>query len=442
MLSVLLLVLAIAFIVVATARYRLHPFLALLIAALGFGLASGTPPDAVVKAINDGFGATSGGIGMVILLGTIIGAFLERSGGTRKLAEALLRLTGPRQTPAAMAILGYVVSIPVFCDSGFVILSSLCKACARSAGVPIAVAATALALGLYTTHALVPPTPGPLGAAALLGADLGLVVLYGLIAAAVATIAGWLYATLAGRSVPDAPGGSEAITDVAAEAPAAWHAALPIAVPTLLIVLRSLAQLPGHPFGSGGGAATASFLGQPLVAMAVGVALALTLPRRFDRAMLAPEGWTGKAVIDAAAIIAITAAGGSFGAVLKTAGVADTIGQALAGGNLGLFLPFLIAAGIKTAQGSGTVSCIMTAGIVAPLLPLLGLDGANGRALAVLAIGSGAMAVSHANDSYFWVVSQFSGMGTRTGYRMMTVGSLVEAVAGMAATMALAQFVL
>lgn len=445
MLPVLLLIAAIAFIVVATARYRLHPFLALLLASLGFGLASGLPPDAVVKAVNDGFGATAGGIGMVILLGTIVGAFLERSGGTLRLAAALLHVTGQRNTPLAMAVLGYVVSIPVFCDSGFVILASLCKACARSAGIAIAVTATALALGLYASHTLVPPTPGPLGAATLLGADLGRVVLCGLIVAAAATVAGWLYALAFGRNTetPEAGESKAAEPTVdSAHMPSTLRSALPILAPTLLIVLRSLAELPGRPFGTGMAAQTGAFLGQPVLAMLVGVGLALLLPRRLEAKMLSPDGWTGKAVVDAASIIAITAAGGSFGAVLKAGGVASVIGEALAGGNLGLFLPFLIAAGIKTAQGSSTVSCVMTAGIVAPLLPVLGLDGADGRVLATLAVGAGSMAVSHANDSYFWVVTQFSGLNARTGYRMLTGGSLVQALAAIAAVWAMSGLLL
>lgn len=190
MLLVLLLLLSIAFIVFATARLNLHPFLALLITAFGFGILSGMPLADVVKSVNEGFGGTIGSIGIVIIAGTIIGVFLEKSGGAFRLASSILRITGDRNAPLAMSVMGYLVSIPVFCDSGFVILSSLNKAVARKAGISLAATAIVLSLGLYATHTMVPPTPGPVAAAGILGADLGLVILWGMAIGAVATAAG------------------------------------------------------------------------------------------------------------------------------------------------------------------------------------------------------------------------------------------------------------
>lgn len=444
MLLILLLLLSIAFIIFATARLNLHPFLALLLTAFGFGIASGMPLGDVVKSVNEGFGGTIGSIGIVILAGTIIGVFLEKSGGAFRLATSILRLTGPRRAPLAMSIMGYVVSIPVFCDSGFVILSSLNKAMAHKAGISLAATAIALSLGLYATHTMVPPTPGPVAAAGILGADLGLVILWGLIVAAIATAAGWLFAILVAARVPiapyrpdeippgEAPAGdlSPADSPIEADAPAPGKSLIPITVPILLIVLRSIAELPAKPFGSGGIVPILSFLGQPVVALLIGVGLALTLPKRLDKTMLSTQGWVGQAVVDAAIIITITGAGGSFGKVLQNSGIAKVIGESLANAQLGIWLPFLIAAGIKTAQGSSTVSIITTAGLMAPLLPALGLDGPTAKALVTVAIGAGAMVVSHANDSFFWVVTQFSHMDTNTGYRLQTVGTLVQGLVG------------
>ncbi|HSO42397.1 MAG TPA: SLC13 family permease, partial [Rhodospirillales bacterium] len=180
MVLVILLLASIAFIIFATARLQMHPFLALLITAFAFGILSGMPLADVVKSVNDGFGGTIGYIGIVILAGAIIGTFLERSGGAFRLAESILKVTGERNVPATMSIMGFVVSIPVFCDSGFVILSSLNKALTRRAGISLATTAIALSLGLYATHTMVPPTPGPIAAAGIIGADLGLVILWGL----------------------------------------------------------------------------------------------------------------------------------------------------------------------------------------------------------------------------------------------------------------------
>ena len=452
MLLVLLLLVSIAFIVVATAKLNLHPFLALLLTAFFFGIASGMPLADVVKSVNDGFGGTIGSIGIVILAGTIIGIFLERSGGAFRLAAGILRLTGERNAPAAMSVMGYLVSIPVFCDSGFVILSSLVKAVAKRAAISLAAPAIALALGLYATHTMVPPTPGPVAAAGILGADLGLVILWGMVIGAVAAAAGWLFAvTVAARVYvppykagedPDAPGDAAgdtrdgaavpgtgagvAATPLPADAPGPFKSLVPIAVPILLIVLRSIAELPTKPLGTGGVVDLLGFLGQPVVALLIGVALALLLPKRLERDMLSTGGWVGQAVLDAAIIIVITGAGGAFGKVLQNSGIAKVIGDTLADANLGLWLPFLIAAGIKTAQGSSTVSIITTAGLMAPLLPALGFDTPTAKALVTVVIGAGAMVVSHANDSFFWVVTQFSNMDTRTGFRLHTVGTLVQ----------------
>ena len=432
---VLLLVVAIAAIIVATAKYKMHPFLALILTAFGFGILAGMPLADVVKSVNDGFGGTIGYIGIVILAGSIIGTFLERSGGAYRLAEAVLRLTGRKNVPAAMSIMGFTVSIPVFCDSGFILLTPLNKALTRRAGISLAGTAIALALGLYATHTMVPPTPGPIAAAGILKADLGLVIMWGLLVAAFAAFAGWLFAITVAARVPispDKPGEeAPALPDVT-DSPGAFRSSLPIFVPILLIVLNSIAQFPTKPLGTGVVLEALAFIGQPVVALLLGVGIALFLPKKLERAMLSDKGWVGQGIMDAAGIIIITGAGGAFGKVLQNSGIARVVGDALATSNLGILLPFLIAAGIKTAQGSSTVSIITTAGLMAPLLPALGLDGATATALTVVAIGAGAMVVSHANDSFFWVVTQFSNMSPEIGYRLHTVGTLAQGLVAIA----------
>ena len=424
---VILLLLSIAFIVLATTKLKLHPFLALLITAFAFGILSGMPLGEVVESVNAGFGGTIGYIGIVILAGAIIGSFLEHSGGAYRLATSVLRYTGEKNVPLAMGGVGFVVSMPVFCDSGFILLSSLMKALARKAGITLASCAIALSLGLYATHTMVPPTPGPVAAAGIIGADLGLVILWGLAVSIVALLGGWLFAVLVasriyispGEEPPDAPHQEQTM-------PSAGKSMLPIIVPLVLIVMRSIGEMPTKPFGENIGVALLSFLGQPVVALMIGVGLALLLPKKLETTMLSTDGWVGQAIVGAATIIIITGAGGAFGKVLQNSGIATVIGESLAHANLGIWLPFLIAAGIKTAQGSSTVAIITTAGLVAPLLDSLGLGGDTAKALVVVAIGAGAMVVSHANDSYFWVVTQFSNMDVKTGYRLQTLGTLVQ----------------
>ncbi|MGE4278259.1 MAG: GntP family permease [Magnetospirillum sp.] len=440
-----LLVLAIAFIIFATARLKMHAFLALLLTAFGFGILSGMPLDKVVKSVNDGFGGTIGYIGIVIILGSVIGTFLEKSGGAWRLAEGILKMSGKKNVPLTMSIMGYVVSIPVFCDSGFVILSSLNKALAKRAGISLAAGAIALSLGLYATHTMVPPTPGPIAAAGILNADLGLVILWGMIVAAIACAAGWLFAvTIAAKvDVPPYKEGEEP-EDLPNldQAPSVLSSLLPIFLPIILIVLKSIADFPSKPFGTGEVVGILAFVGQPVVALLIGFGLALFLPKKLDRDMLSNSGWLGQAIVSSAIIIMITGAGGSFGKVLQNSGIANVVGQGLSTWHMGIFLPFLIAAGIKTAQGSSTVSIITTAGLMAPLMVPLGFDEPTARALVVVAIGAGAMVVSHANDSFFWVVTQFSNMTPEQGYRLQTLGTLVQGLVGAIAVFVIATLVL
>ena len=199
----------------------------------------------------------------------------------------------------------------------------------------------------------------------------------------------------------------------------------PILVPIFLIVLKSFADYPTHPFGTGFLANLFSFVGNPLIALLIGVFLALLLPKKFDSKMLSASGWVGEGLLTAAIIILITGAGGAFGKVLQNSGIADVIGSQLSGFNIGLWLPFLIAAAIRAAQGSATVAIITTASILAPLTASLGLDSGMAKTLMVLAIGAGSFVASHANDSFFWIFTQMIKTDVRTGYKLMTLGSTV-----------------
>ncbi len=429
MLQVIALVAAIGFVVISTTAYRLHPFAALVIVAFGYGLATGMPLDDLVDAINSGFGDTIAYIGIVIIAGSIIGTFLHHSGGAAAIAEAMLRITGKRRVPLTMGLVGYVVSMPVYCDTGYVLLSPINQALARRANVSIAAGALALSLGLYASHTMVPPTPGPVAAAGILGADLGLVIVWGLVVSFVSLAVGLVFVRRYAANVilpPQLDTGDERHHDAASGQPNAWLAFLPVLLPITLIVGRSLSQLPAKPLGEGAFNQLVQNLGQPAVALLAGVALAMFLPQTFSRDMLSERGWIGEAIRKSALIIIITGAGGAFGRVLQVSGIADVVGDTAMNFEFGLLLPFLLAAAIKTAQGSSTVAIVTTASIVAPLLGSLGLDSEQARALTVVAIGGGSMVASHANDSYFWVVTQFSGMTVKQGYQLQTLGTLVQ----------------
>ncbi len=435
----ILLGISVVFIVTATTRLKLHPFLALLIAAFGYGVLSGTMSlEQVIKSVNDGFGGTIGYIGIVILAGTVIGTFLEKSGGAQNLAQSIIKLVGNRNVPLAMGIIGYIVSIPVFCDSAFVILSPLGKALSSKGRTSAVAAAIALSLGLYATHTMVPPTPGPVAAAGLLGADLGLVILWGAFISLGALAAGWIFAVKVAAKVnidPQIQSEEQFKEFDGGGGPSALKSIIPIVLPIVLIVIKSVCDLESHPFGVGSTADFIDFIGHPVVALLLGVFFAFLLPAKLNREMLSTSGWVGQAVISAATIIIITGCGGAFGKVLQNSGIADAVkGYLGEGTGLSIWLPFVIAAALKTAQGSSTVAIITTAGIMAPLMITLGLETPTARALVVVAIGAGSMVVSHANDSYFWVVTGFTGLSVNQGYKLQTLGTLIE---GMAAALTL-----
>ena len=425
---IILLLLAIAFIVISTTKFKLHPFLALIIAAIFYGLFSGIPLDQIIASVNNGFGSTISSIGIVIVIGCIIGTFLEESGGAYVMARSVLKLVGEKRVPLAMLLLGYFISIPVYADSGFVILTPLNRALSKKAGITLASSACALGLGLTITHCLVPPTPGPIAAAGIMGADLGLVILMGITASILPLLIAWLFVTKWATRIYIDPAPNENDQDIVEkvkDAPSAGKSFLPVVIPLLLIVLKSVSSFPSAPFGSGTFAKILGFIGEPVTALLIGMVLAFTLPKKFDKEMLSTTGWVGKALSSAAIIIMITAAGGSFGMILRDSGIADVLGDALSKYNLGIWLPFIIAAALKTAQGSSTVSIITTASIIAPLMTVMGFVSPLEKAVLVTALCSGAMIVSHVNDSFFWVVTQMSGMNVKTGYKLHTLGTLL-----------------
>jgi GntP family gluconate:H+ symporter len=428
---IILLLVSVLLIVVSTSRYRFHPFLALLFVAVFFGLLSGMPLDSIVASINEGFGNTIGQIGIVIIAGVIIGTFLEQSGGAYAMANRVLKITGKKQVPLTMSIIGYFVSIPVFADSGFVILLPLTKALSKEAKISLAGSASALALGLAVTHNLVPPTPGPIAAAGILEANLGLVIMLGIITSIPVLIAGWLFASKIASKVyidPNPDITPKEIEQILKTAPSAFKSFVPILLPILLIVMKSISDFPTVPFGDGLVKEIIGFIGEPVIALMIGILIAFTLPRKLERDMLSSTGWVGKALQNAAIIILITGAGGAFGMVLRNSGIATVLGDSLAGMSIGIFLPFIIASAIKSAQGSSTVALITTASLLAPMMASLGFDTNIARALVVLSIGAGSLVASHANDSMFWIFTQMTGMKVRTGFKIQTLGTAILGV--------------
>lgn len=433
------LVLTILFIIFATAKLKWHPFLVLILSAFLVALFYQVPLDTVAKTISDGFGGILGYIGLVIVFGTIIGLILEKTGAAIVMAETVINFLGPRFPTLTMSIVGAVVSIPVFCDSGFIILNSLKESLAERLQVSSVAMSIALATGLYATHTFVPPTPGPIAAAGNLGleSNLGLVIMVGIVVTTVAVLAGWLWSNRFLNVEPDnidadnvpvatAPANMKAREDYN-KMPSATMAFLPIIVPIVLICLSSVANFPTAPLGTSFLIDILVFIGNPLTALLIGLFLAFLLISGGDKTQQISDS-VAQGLVVAAPILLITGAGGAFGAMLKVTPIGDYLGTTLSALGLGIFMPFIVSAALKTAQGSTTVALVTTSAMVAPLLGQIGLDSDLGRVFCVMAIGAGAMTISHANDSFFWIVSQFSRMSVAQAYKAHSVATGIQGV--------------
>ena len=415
--------------VILISKFKWHPFLVLILSAYFVGMMTGMPADTIIGLIKKGLGGILGNIGIVIICGTIIGVILEKTGAALTMANTILKLVGRDKAPLTMSLTGFVTSIPVFCDSGFVILSPINRALAEKTGTSLAIMATALSSGLYATHCLVPPTPGPIIMADTLRADLGLTILTGLAISIPVMIAGYLYATKFARRYSIDANPDITLDDLLAKygkLPGAAKSFAPIVIPIILIAFKSIADFPAHPFGEGMIKSFLDFIGNPVTALILGVGAALLLVPERKRGD--SFTFTASGISSAASILVITGAGGALGQVLRELPLADVLSASLLQYHIGLLIPFIIALILKTAMGASTVSMIVTSAMIAPLMVKMGFTSEFAKVLTVMAIGAGSMTVSHANDSYFWVVSQFSDMETSVAYKCQTGVTLVQGV--------------
>ena len=433
-------ILSIVLMIFAISKLKIHPFLSIMGVSLLLAVVAGIKLIEIPGIIGDGFSGTFKSIGIVIIFGAMIGTLLEKTGAAIKLSDMVVRLVGKKRPELAILLMGWVVSIPVFCDSGFVILNPIRKALAKRTNASSVSMTVALSAGLYVSHVLIPPTPGPIAAASTLGIgnNLLLVIGFGALCSIFPLIAGYLYAMKIGKTVKSLDEIEEShetvktYEELVAEfgkLPNGFAALAPILMPILLMGISSIASMAKW---SGPFVNLLLFLGTPIIALAVGllfgVALLATAGKMEEFHSIADE--TLRTV---GPILFVTAAGGVLGKVIAVSGLVDFItAQSAVLKAVGIFFPFVMAAILKTAQGSSTVAITTTAGIVAPLMGVLGLATPALTALTVMAIGAGAMTVSHANDSYFWVVTNFGNMRVEDGYKTQTMMTLFMGIAAMA----------
>lgn len=422
---------------------RLHAFVALLVTSLVVAVAGGIPLERIAAEVQQQMGGTLGYIAVVIGLGAMFGEMLRRSGGAERVAQGLITAFGQRAAPWALAATGLVVAIPVFFDVALILLVPLVYSLAQRSGRSLLYYAIPLLAGIAVGHSFIPPTPGPVAVAGLLGADLGWVILIGLAAGVPATLVGglWFGRRVAQRIQLEVPefardGGQEEVALPGARRPSFGLVVGLIALPLLLILLGTVSAswLPEeHALRSG-----LAFVGHPFTALIVATLLSFRwLGTRLGFSREEVREMAGKSLEPVGMIILVTGAGGVFGKVLVSTGVGEAVAQWMADSRLPLvLLAFLLAAVVRVAQGSATVSMVTAAALVAPIVEV-GAPSPPQVATVVIAIACGATVLSHVNDSGFWLVSRLLGMSERQTLGVWTVMETVVGVTGLLVVLAL-----
>jgi GntP family gluconate:H+ symporter len=417
--QLVLLLSGIALIVYLTTRLKVHPFFALSLVSVLLGVGAQLPATEVLSIMKDGFGQVMKSLGFIIVLGTALGIMLERTGRTTAIAGYILRTIGARHAAFAMSITGLIVGMPIFCDSGFIVLSGLSNSMSRKAGLAAASVSVCLATGLYAVHCLIPPHPGAAAAAGIIGVDFGRVLLFGIPVALPSMLVGYGWAMYAGKSALFSGETESVETEAPTKHYSVLSSLLPLLVPILLIGLKSFLVAPTQ---TSLFAQVLAFVGDPSIALVIGLGLCFIGKGNRDRDTV--SAMLREAVEKSGGILVIIGAGGAFGHVLAATKIGDHFSEVLPLQHLGILFPFLLTFLLKTAQGSSTVAILTAASLTFPLLPALGLDTENGKLLCVLAMGGGSMMISHANDAYFWVISRFGGVAMEPMLKVYTVATI------------------
>lgn len=442
-LLIIVFVICIAVMIFAISKLKIHPFLSIMGISVIFAFIADISLKDIPSIIGAGFSGTFTSIGIVIILGALIGTVLEKTGGALKLSDMVIKVVGKKNPELAMLIMGWIVSIPVFCDSGFVILNPIKKALIKRTMTSTVAMSMALSAGLYISHVFIPPTPGPIAAANSLnvGNHLLIVIGMGVACSILPLIAGYFFAKYIGTKVKSSSELNntdetvqtyEELLASYGKLPNGFLAVSPIIVPILLMALASIFNMAKI---EGNISILVNFLGTPIIALAVGVIFSVITyfnQKKHTKEMQSFYDMTNDTLKIVGPILFVTAAGGVLGKVISSSSLVAFITEnATIFESIGIFFPFILSAILKTAQGSSTVALTTTAGILAPLMGALGLDTPVLASLTVMAIGAGAMTVSHANDSYYWVVTNFSDIKAQDGYKTQTLMTLVIGIFGM-----------
>jgi GntP family gluconate:H+ symporter len=443
-----LFLLAAVIIIVGATRRQIHPFFSIVIAAMAFAAACGLSLGVLGKTFGNGFSPALYSPGMVMVAAAFVSGIAESTGAIDRLTSGIAPWRASLGSTPIASLLGLVAGMAASPASAFAVLTPLLPSLADN--TKRAPATIALALSISASHGLLALSPVPIAAMAILGADWHRVLLFGmptsiLLIALNTALIRWLPMTEAASTTGTPSGASDGLSEKRPGTRldgSATVLALAVAIPLVLLIVQSIGDMPSEPLGGGGRRELIIGLGRPLILLVVGVGIMVAGQWRQARSLLTDPAWTGRILGNVAGVLLIVGAAGGLQALCHATGMAELIGESVLNwhmaGPAGLLVPFLVAAAIKTLQGSSMVAAISAAGMVQPLLLPLGLGTETGTALAALAVGAGAMTASHVNDEYFWLVSTTAGFSPPRGLVTLTLGTLLQGFVAVGALLVLA----
>jgi len=408
-------------------RFKIKPFLTLLIASFLSGIFLKIDILETLYLISKGFYSIVLIIGPIIIIGTVLGKFLNETGTSKKMVNTFISYFGIDNIPLSLNLIGLIISIPVFCDAAFILMSSIVKDLSRITKKNIILLSVCLATGLYSAHVFIPPTPGPIAASAIINADIGLLFLIGIVVGIIVSISGYVWMKFLFKKEFKINPGEIKSHDFTSDRSIVSF--LPVIVPILLISASTIIKYPKLDINQLPFLKIFEIIGKPEIALLIGFLMTLIFLKK-DEIQSTPQ-WIIKSLKNSFGILLITGAGGALGYIIRESGIIDNLNLNIATGLASIFSVFILATIIKTIQGSSTVAIVTTCAITAPILQSIGMTSELEKVILIISIGSGAMTISHVNDSYFWVVTKYSNIEMNDVLKYFSSATLIQGLTGL-----------
>ena len=408
-------------------RFKIKPFLTLLIASFLSGIFLKIHILETLYLIYKGFFSIVLIIGPIIIIGTVLGKFLNETGTSKKMVNTFISYFGIDNIPLSLNLIGLIISIPVFCDAAFILMSSIVKDLSRITKKNIILLSVCLATGLYSAHVFIPPTPGPIAASAIINADIGLLFLIGIVVGIIVSISGYVWMKFLFKKEFKINPGEIKSHDFTSDRSIVSF--LPVIVPILLISTSTIIKYPKLDINKLPFLKIFEIIGKPEIALLIGFIMTLIFLKK-DEIQSTPQ-WIIKSLKNSFEILLITGAGGALGYIIRESGIIDNLNLNIATGLASIFSVFILATIIKTIQGSSTVAIVTTCAITAPILQSIGMTSELEKVILIISIGSGAMTISHVNDSYFWVVTKYSNIEMNDVLKYFSSATLIQGLTGL-----------